>query len=43
MYGTKVIENIGIKLYGLDFKLEETHNLREIMFELGEETQTGKS
>jgi len=37
MYGTKVIENIGIKLYGLDFKLEGTHNLREIMFELDED------
>jgi len=37
MYGTKIVENMGIKLYGLDFKVEGTHNLREIMFELDED------
>jgi len=37
MYATKVVEERGIKLYGLDFKLEGTHNLREIMFELDED------
>jgi len=37
MYATKVVEGTGIKLYGLDFKLKETHNLREIMFNLDED------